>query len=377
MKKPWSDFHQRKYVQLYNYLVKNNYKPNKDTYISDMKRKLATIIEKNDKWGQSCKMHMDFTIARFLFNINNNDKNIKFYQQLGFNLKQAIDKKTSQNELDDKEKENYREYDYFKNILDNMPTDAPTIREHYKKLFLACQILHPPIRTSFFTTASLLDKLADNNNENNFVYINRRGKGTVDFIINDDKASNYKTYKKNKHLNVIKVEDPVLVKMIIDSFKTYPRTYLFENMQTNEPYGDNALLKILREITKLPNITNQIMRSIYITWFYKHNQTYEQKDKLAKQMRHSVNTAGKNYLKVFDDVEPLTENELKLENDKLKNEILDIKAQIPHINIDDDKLYKKRRGDIIYRYNKKNVSPNEKTLTKYNIVFDDIRKLYL
>ena len=94
-------------------------------------------------------------------------------------------------------------------------------------------------------------------------------------------------------------------------------------------------------------------------------------------MRHSVNTAGKNYLKVFDDIEPLTENELKLENDKLKNEILDIKAQIPNINMGDDKLYKKRRGDIIYRYNKKNVSPNEKTLTKYNIVFDDIRKLYL
>ena len=319
----------------------------------------------------------DTIFARFLFNINNNDKNIKFYQQLGYDLKQAIDRTTSQNELDDKEKENYREYDYFKNILDNTPTDAPTIREHYKKLFLACQILHPPIRTSFFTTASLLDKLADNNHENNFVYINRRGKGTVDFIINDDKASNYKTYKKNKQLNVIKVEDPVLVKMIIDSFKTYPRTYLFENMQTNEPYGDNALLKLLREITKLPNITNQIMRSIYITWFYKHNQTYEQKDKLAKQMRHSVNTAGKNYLKVFDDIEPLTENELKMENDKLKNEILDIKAQIPNINIDNDKLYKKRRGDIIYRYNKKNVSPNEKTLTKYNIVFDDIRKLYL
>ena len=206
-----------------------------------MKRQLAPIIQKNNKWGQSNKMHLYFTIARFLFNLNKNDKNIKFCQQLGFDLKQAIDKKTSQNDFDDKEKENYREYDYFKNILDNAPTESPTIREHYKILFLACQILHPPIRTSFFTTASLLDKLADNDHENNFVYINRRGKGSVDFIINGDKASNYKTYKKNKQLNIIKVEDPVLVKMIIDSFKTYPRTYLFENMQTNEPYGDNSL----------------------------------------------------------------------------------------------------------------------------------------
>ena len=103
MIKPWSTFHQKKYVQLYTYLVKNNYKPNKDTYIIDMKRQLAPIIEKNDKWGQSCQMHLDFTIARFLYNHNNNDKNIKFYQQLGYDLKQAIDKQTGKNELDPKE----------------------------------------------------------------------------------------------------------------------------------------------------------------------------------------------------------------------------------------------------------------------------------
>ena len=66
--------------------------------------------------------------------------------------------------------------------------------------------------------------------------------------------------------------------MLIDSFKKYPRTYLFENMQTNQAYNDNALLKMLREITKLPNITNQIMRSIYVTWAYKNGQTYEAKD---------------------------------------------------------------------------------------------------
>ena len=120
MIKPWSEFHVKKYQQLYNYLVKNNFKPNKDTYMTDMKRKLASIIEKNSKYGQSNKMHLYFTIARFLFNINNNDKNIKFYQQLGYDLKQAIDKQTGKNELDPKELLNYREYSYFKNILDTL-----------------------------------------------------------------------------------------------------------------------------------------------------------------------------------------------------------------------------------------------------------------
>ena len=69
MMKPWSTFHQKKYVQLCNYLVKNNLKPNKDTYMTDMKRQLASIIEKNDKYGQSNKMHLYFTIARFLLTL--------------------------------------------------------------------------------------------------------------------------------------------------------------------------------------------------------------------------------------------------------------------------------------------------------------------
>ena len=79
-------------------------------------------------------------------------------------------------------------------------------------------------------------------------------------------------------------------------------------------------------------------------------------------------------MKVFDTV-PLNETELKIENDKLKNDIVDIKLQLPEN--DDNKLLKKRRGDIIYRYNKKNVKPSQKTLKKYNIIFDDTQKLYL
>jgi hypothetical protein len=43
----------------------------------------------------------------------------------------------------------------------------------------------------------------------------------------------------------------------------------------------------------------------------------------------------------------------------------------------DDKLYKKRRRDIIYNINKKGTIPKEDTLKKYNIVYDDDKKLYI
>ncbi len=50
------------------------------------------------------------------------------------------------------------------------------------------------------------------------MYINRRGKDALDFMINEDKASNYSLQKKQKKQNIIKIDSAELIKMIIDSF---------------------------------------------------------------------------------------------------------------------------------------------------------------
>ena len=72
------------------------------------------------------------------------------------------------------------------------------------------------------------------------------------YIVNNDKSSNYKVFKKNPELSFIKIESQELADFNIDSFTRYPRTFLFENPQTEESLEDNALLKKLR--TKLPAI---------------------------------------------------------------------------------------------------------------------------
>jgi hypothetical protein len=124
-----------------------------------------------------------------------------------------------------------------------------------------------------------------------------------------------------------------------------------------------------------------MMRSIYITWFYKNNKTFGERDKLALQMRHSQGTASKNYLKVFDDDKKLTPIE---ETEKLKKEILRIehenellKGEMIKIKMEEgEPIYIKRRGDILYRINKKGVLPRSNTLQKYNIDFNPETKLY-
>ena len=99
----------------------------------------------------------------------------------------------------------------------------------------------------------------------------------------------------NKKLSIINITDPKLVNLVVDSFDKYPRTYLFEINE--KPISQTTLLSWLRDITKIDAINIDIMRSFYENWFYEHHKSIGQREQLANQMRHSVLTAQKFFLK--------------------------------------------------------------------------------
>jgi hypothetical protein len=106
----------------------------------------------------------------------------------------------------------------------------------------------------------------DNDKKTNYIYFNRRSKPKAYYIVNKDKASNYKIYSMDKTLNKIELS-PELSFIINNSFIEYPRKYLFE--LDNKPVSDTTLLNWLRKITKIDMINFDMMRSVYITWLYK------------------------------------------------------------------------------------------------------------
>ena len=375
--RPWTKEHQKKFTWLYNYMESKYDNVDKENFIEMNKRELMSIIEKNQSWGDSSMESMFFMIARYLYNKNNNDRYVKLYQSKGKQLKDKTKNKEGKNELDEKESVNYRPYEYFKNILDNYK-EPSTLQEHYKYLLLSLLVLQPPVRTDFYSSASLLETLDRNNRKNNYIYINRRGKVHAYYIINKDKASKYKIYAMDKNLSKIELKNEVLANLLNDSFKKYPRKYLFE--LKNKSVADTTLNKWLQSITGLKGLTFSMMRSIYITWFYKNNQLFNSREELARQMRHSQETASKNYLKIFDEekLTPSQETEkLKKENLKIEHEHQLLKGELLKVKMEEgDKIYNKRRGDILYRINKKNVQPKSSTLEKYKIEFDSETKLY-
>jgi len=375
----WSKQHEKLHSMLYNYMNKNFKNINEYSFINENKRQLMSIIEKNTNWGASSKESLFFMIARFLMIDNPNDKYVKLYQEAGFKLLQENRAKENENQQDEKEIENYKPHNYFIDILNSVNVDdIQTKIGHYQYLLLALLTYQPPLRTNFYVSAKIIRSMKENDKTNNFIWISRKGSIKIFYIVNDDKVSKTKIYAMNKNLSYIKLEDNNLIKLINDSYEKYPREYLFEI--NNKHISQTTYLHWLRKITEVSQINNDIMRSSYVNWFYEHNKKLSDREKLAYQMRHSVLTSQRNYLKVFEPEDNKEKPEIIQTTEELKKEIDKLKEQLNKCQSDkaiDESKFNKNRRDVIYKINKKNVKPREETLKKYNIVYDDNKKLYV
>lgn len=366
----WSDIHQKRYNALYGYLKNTlHLNINLEDYIDKMnKREIFKNIMDNAKWADGTKESYLLMVARRL-TILKNTKQAKRFSEQGFEFMKSRGDAEGNNKLDAREKENWRPHQYFVDILNSLSQDAViSITQHLKILLLTILTYQPPLRTSFYTTALILRRKEDNDKKHNYVYINRRGSTKVQFIVNKDKASNYKQYAMHKNLSFIDIEGEAK-KAISESEQNFPRNYLFEI--NNAPISDSTLLRWLREITGVAGMTIDIMRSSYITWYYETHPHFNDREKLGKVMRHSQRTAQLNYNKVFasdhleescrDARKELVERNKQLQ--ELQNRLLAYQDVRPN-----ELLFKKRRRDALYQMNTKKRLPRDKTLAMYKII---------
>ena len=369
----WTSQHQERYNAIFSYLKNSlGLNINKDDYIETLTpRLLLKYLTENPKWSDSTKENYLFTVARKL-NILKKKRNANQFSEEAFKLMNQRQENEGHNSLDAKEMEHWRPHSYFVELLKTYnQTGSTTFQQHLKILLLTILTYQPPLRTSFYTTALFLREKNNNDKSHNYVYVNRRGASKVQYIVNKDKASNYKVYNMNKNLSFIDVEDEAK-QAIIDSFMNFPRNYLFEI--NNEPITDSTLLRWLREISRVSGLTIDIMRSSYITWYYETHPHYNDRDKLSRYMRHSQKTAQLNYNKVF--TAEHKEDDCRQTKKNLIDKEIQIKELLSKLNAYgenklDQQNFKKRRRDIIYNLNSKNRTPRDDTLKKYDIKYSN------
>ena len=225
----WTPALETKYSAIYSYL-KNTLKldVNKDDYVEKISnRQLFHYILDNDKWSDSTKENYMFAIARKL-NILKKKRYAKIFTDKAVELKTRREELEGLNGLDAKEIANWKPHKFFVNLIDTLKQEGNiTMTQHLKILLLTLLTYQPPLRTSFYTTALLIREKKANDKNHNYVYINRRGNSKVQYIVNKDKASNYRLYNINKNLSFIDVEGEAK-KAIIESYENFPRNYLLE-----------------------------------------------------------------------------------------------------------------------------------------------------
>jgi hypothetical protein len=168
------------------------------------------------------------------------------------------------------------------------------LSKNYRYLLLSLYYYQPPLRNDFVDMEIIKNKLTNldtkkiNNKKDNFLV--KKGDDMY-FIINADKIS---SRVGGKHIKV----NNTLKKIINESIEAFPRDYLLTNIRdVKKKMYTTAPLDIFKSIFKKPYSIKHFRQS-YINDFYDGKKTMNQKEKLAENMRHSVNTAMIFYHKV-------------------------------------------------------------------------------
>lgn len=359
-KKVWSKEHIKEHKRLFNLYKNEKNDIDLSNYIDLNKRDIFRFIHNLDL-SNSSKEKLLFTVSRYLAIKNDRYYTVK-YREAGYVFKKLSDEKEGLNEMDDKEKMKYQPLEYFEEIIKTY--DKTNLSNSQLLLYLL--VYQPPLRTSFYYTAKIITQTKQNNKIDNYLLILR---SKCYYIVNDDKVSVSKVYGNNKN-SIIEIENKGLCNALIDRYKNNPTEYLFGNTKRT----NTSLLKWLENESKIKGLNIDNMRSIYITNKYNEGINYAGKKKLALQMRHSVDTASKNYYKIIDkddsdDIEEKDCNNIKLELEYFKNKekfMIDNK----------DKDYKKKRYDIIYNLNRNGYKPKKETIDKYKLKYNEDLKEY-
>lgn len=387
-KQPWTEQHQARYNGLYSRFVEDFPKAKKETYIDKhIKSKTTGLfhwLEHQSGYALGSQKNLYFMIGRFL-QIKNNPKYQMFLKR-GSELKETIADEEAENKRSDKEILSQRPFSYFENIIDEsrLTYHEMSYKQHMGYLLLALNILQPPLRTDFYVSARIITDLKQNKGgEFNYVYIDQEN-DKMFYIVNDDKVSTSKYYSMRPKLSTIEIENEFLKELILYSHENFFRTFILQSNyidEIDETIMQGTYLAWLRKVTSIPTINQDMMRSNYITHFYKTHSVLADQQKLAKKMRHSDATARLHYNKpdVDTDNNKVTKNDLQEENERLQNELDLLKSRLEaeKSGLINAKAFAKKRYDCIYALNNKGVKPRKTSIDKYKLVFDEETKLWV
>ena len=368
----WSQVHEKLHRRLFNHLERLYPEVNRnlETYIDLEKRTLGRVIGDELNLGLSSRKELYFMVARWLAINKPDNRYIKIYQEKGYVVSKDIQAQESHNKQTEQEQVNYRPLEYFEQILDELNNEHEEPSDAH--LILAMAVYQPTMRPSFYESAKIITRKANNNGVDNYIRFDRRTR-KIYYIVNHDKVSKDKTYQGLKH-SEIEVEHLGLKNMMWQSFdRNSERVFFFQKPGEENHYNYSTFRTWIRRLTGLPELTFNMLRSAHVNHVYKNpRSTLRDKQKLALQLRHSVDAGMLYYEKIFEE-EDIDEDIEEMEKKQLRQELQFSRDRLKDKQTDKirDQQYRKRRADVVRNLNKKSIKPLKSSVDKYELEYDE------
>lgn len=230
-----------------------------------------------------------YSLKKFFEDKGNKTKS-DFWGAKGGELAQDVQKQEKKGELTNNEKENWKTQEELLEIMNGIKIND--ITDYNRFLLLAMTLFQPPLRKAFYTDLKFLFNKKNNDGKYNYLLLQKKPKKSY-YIVNNDKVSKYEKFNDENSM-YIEIINPDLVQLLWNSYNQKKRDYIFES-SGGKPYSINSISIILLE--RPFNLNFNILRSSYVSKFYKDNIYPQEREELARKMRHSPNVAALSYLK--------------------------------------------------------------------------------
>ena len=290
-----------------NYLDNNKSKSKstKTTFITNIKR-LEKFLKTNfDEWNNNTFKNVDTILDNLLEDYSNNTNILNIltiiryleYKKVKGNLveeykevlNELVDERNNNDNkqiLKDNEKDNWIHYEELKNKVEEKAEEYLSRKKAYSDfrnfLILALFTLQPPTRIGNYLnmkykvkTKREVDRL---NKKYNYITPDQNGKWKMIF-------NNYKT---SKYLGkvILKVDNDILNNLITKWFNDYNKSRkVFLNNVSGKPISQTNFTNAQKSISKKiigKELTTNLFRHIYLTWFLSKNPSIEEKQKIAQ-----------------------------------------------------------------------------------------------
>jgi hypothetical protein len=295
----------------------------------------------------------------------------------GIQLQRSINESNDENVMTPKDAANYIPYKRLVEARDYIGelwrADPDNLKLNMYYLILALNTYIPPLRLDWADMTIYTGEEEPPKDIVNYFWL---PKNTV--VINSDKIEHTRK-AKGLPRQLIRIDDEIpnitdgakLVEIIRESLQVAPRKYILVSMVLHGPMG-RGYDKALSDMFRPKNPRQNLIRRAYINHWYPMKidgraLTERQLKEIAIRMRHSVETARSQYMKIdAADVE-----------EKEEEPYAYIDRSPIRRSVAPDALFKKERRKLVERYNRDpRYGPNHSTVVKYNLKQDPVSGLW-